>query len=110
MKKHFLKYIIIVFVICFVKASDFWLKIFENGNFLQNFSFQQQIAKNIGVHIKMKDSNGLYFNIPTNEHFFFTITNNEIISFSSRDIELKRQIASFNLRELFSIEDLCYFK
>lgn len=110
MKKHFLKYIIIVFVICFVKASDFWLKIFENGNFLQNFSFQQQIAKNIGVHIKMKDSDGLYFNIPTNEHFFFTITNNEIISFSSRDIELKRQIASFNLRELFSIEDLGDFK
>ena len=30
-----------------------------------------------------------------------TITNNEIISFSSRDIELKRQIASFNLRKLF---------
>lgn len=110
MKKQFLKHLImILFLLCFVRASDFWLKMFENGQFLQNLSFHKQISKNIGVHIKMKDSNGLYFSIPTNEHFFFTITDNEIVSFSSRDIELKRQIASFNLRELFSIEDLGNF-
>lgn len=93
-----------------IYAIELWLKVINNGQLMTNSCFEHQIIKNKGVHIKMRDSNDNYYNIPSNSHFFFSFSKEAITCYTSRDIELKKEVDSFNLNIPFSFTKLGNFK
>lgn len=102
--------LIVLFLSSSIYAIELWLKVINNGQLMTNSCFEQQINKNKGVHIKMRDSNDNYYNIPSNSHFLFTFSKEAITYYTSRDIELKKEVDSFNLNIPFSFTKLGNFK